>query len=189
LIFETRGLPKSKADQSRWAESMDKYRQSQIGVIVQCENGHIFSSNSYMTVEAFGPDGEQIEQWRGGGDHFRNFLEALQSGRRDDLNAEVLEGHLSSALCHVGNVSHRLGEKRSAAEIAEAVSQHPLLAESVDRMLAHLRANDVDVDHPAVTLGPWLEIDPATERFTNSEPANHLARREDRKPFVVPQIA
>jgi hypothetical protein len=105
------------------------------------------------------------------------------------LNAEVLEGHLSSALCHTGNVSHRLGEKRSAAEIVEAVSRHELLAESVDRMLAHLRANEIDVDHPAVTLGPWLEIDPASERFTNSEPANHLARREDRKPYVVPQIA
>ena len=189
LLFETRGLPKSKAAQSQWASSMDAFRDSQIGVIVECENGHVFSSSSYMTVEAFGPDGEQIEQWRGGGDHFQNFLDALRSGKREDLNAEVLEGHLSSALCHTGNVSHRLGEKRTAAEIRETVAGNALLAELTDRLLAHLRANEVDVDSPTVTLGPWLELDPTSERFVNNEPANHFVRREDRKPFVVPQIA
>ena len=76
-----------------------------------------------------------------------------------------------------------------AAQITAAVADHPLLAEFVDRMLAHLRANEVDVDRPAVTLGPWLEFDAASERFTNNDAANHLARREDRKPYVVPQIA
>jgi len=47
----------------------------------------------------------------------------------------------------------------------------------------------VDIDKPAVTAGVWLEMDPATERFTNSTAANELLRREDRKPFVVPEIA
>ena len=101
----------------------------------------------------------------------------------------MLEGHLSSALCHTGNVSHRLGEKRTAAEIRESASGNALLAESTDRLLAHLKANDVDVDSPTVTLGPWLELDPTTERFVNNESANQFVRREDRKPFVVPQIA
>lgn len=188
LLFEVRGLPKSKATQRRWAASMDDYRGSQIGVIVQCEHGHVVSSDSYRTVEAFGPDGEQIEQWRGGGNHFRNFLDAVRSGKREDLNAEVLEGHLSSALCHTGNVSQRMGEQRTAADITAAVASNPLLAESTDRFLAHLRANEIDVDSATLTLGPWLELDPVSERFLNNESANHFARREDRKPFVVPQI-
>jgi hypothetical protein len=63
------------------------------------------------------------------------------------------------------------------------------LHEGVERMFAHLRANEIDIDKPAVTAGVWLEMDPATERFTNSAPANELLRREDRKPFVVPEIA
>ena len=96
LIFETRGLPKSKAAQQQWERSMDSFEGSQIGVIVQCEDGHVYSPSSYETVEAFNPAGEQIERWRGGGDHFKNFLDAVASGRREDLNAEVLEGHLSS---------------------------------------------------------------------------------------------
>jgi predicted dehydrogenase len=190
LLFETRGLPNSKAAQRSWDQSaMDQFRHSQIGVIVQCEAGYVFSSNSYMTVEVYGLDGEQISQFEGGGDHFKNFLAAVQSGRREDLNADVLEGHLSSALCHTGNVSYRLGEKQTAADIKSAVADHALLAEFVDRMLTHLRANEIDVDRPTLTLGPWLELDPASERFTNSDEANHLARREDRKPYVVPQIA
>jgi len=40
-----------------------------------------------------------------------------------------------------------------------------------------------------VTLGPALDFDPETEQFKNNESANHFVRREDRKPFVVPQIA
>jgi hypothetical protein len=189
LLFETRGLPSSKKSQRRWGDSMDSYRGSQIGVIVQCENGHVVASSNYGRVDAFGPDGEKIETFRGGGDHFANFVDAVRSGRREDLHADVLEGHLSSALCHTGNVSHRLGEKRSASEINQAVAGNEFLAEATERLLTHLRANDVDVDAPTVTLGPWLELDPVSERFTNSETANHFVRREDRKPYVVPQIA
>jgi hypothetical protein len=32
-------------------------------------------------------------------------------------------------------------------------------------------------------------MDPASERFTNNESANEMLRREDREPFVVPEIA
>jgi predicted dehydrogenase len=189
LLFETRGLPSSKKSQRRWGDSMDSYRDSQIGVIVQCENGHVLASSNYGRVDAFDADGERIETFRGGGDHFANFVDAVRSGRREDLHADVLDGHLSSALCHTGNVSHRLGEKRSASEINQAVAGNEFLAEATERLLTHLRANEVDVDAPVVTLGPWLELDPVTERFTNSESANHFVRREDRKPYVIPQIA
>jgi predicted dehydrogenase len=189
LIFETRGLPKSKADQRRWADSMDNYRGSQIGVVVQCDDGYILSSASYQTVEAYNPAGEQIKKWRGGGNHFRNFLDAVSSGRREDLNAEIEVGHVSSALCHMANISHRLGQPRSATEIRQAVAGKPLFAESVDRLLEHLRANEIDVDSASVTLGPMLEFDSEREQFTANGAANHLARREDRRPFVVPEIA
>lgn len=189
LIFETRGLPKSKTAQRRWADSMDNFKGSQIGVIIQCEDGYVSSSASYKTVEVFNPAGEQIEQFRGGGDHFANFLAAVESGRREDLNAEVEEGHISSALCHLANISHLLGEARSASEIQQAVADRPLFAESVERLMEHLRANEIEVDSASVTLGPLLEFDPEREQFTSSQAANQLARREDRQPFVVPEIA
>jgi predicted dehydrogenase len=189
LIFETRGLPKSKADQANWGSSMDNYKGSQIGVIVECEDGYLSSSSSYQTVEVFNPAGEQIAQFRGGGNHFQNFLAALESGRREDLNAEVLEGHLSAALCHMANISHKLGEKRTASEIKSAIGSNADFAQSVDRLLAHLAANEIDVDAATVTLGPMLEFDIETEKFTNNPAANGLLRREDRQPFVVPEVS
>jgi hypothetical protein len=189
LIFETRGLPKSKAAQERWDRSMDDYRGSQIGVVVQCENGYVVSTSSYGRAKAFSNEGDEIESWRGDGDHFDNFLSAVRSGKRSDLNADVLEGHLSSALCHTGGISHQLGEPRTAKEILESVGKHERLRDSVERMLAHLRANEVNVDEPVVTAGAWLEMDPQTERFTNNSAANEMLRRADRAPFVVPEIA
>ncbi len=43
--------------------------------------------------------------------HFTNFLDCVRSRKWQDLNADILEGHLSSSLCHMGNIATRL--KRS----------------------------------------------------------------------------
>jgi hypothetical protein len=168
---------------------MDHFLESQIGVIVQCENGHVCSTADYDFAQAFAPDGSEIKKWTGGGDHFKNFLNAVRSGRREELHAEVLEGHLSSALCHVANVSHRLGEKRTVADIKAQVGDHPLFSQSFDRMVAHLKANDIDVDGATLTAGAQLQMDPVREQFTNNDAANRLLRREDREAFAVPAIA
>jgi predicted dehydrogenase len=192
LIFETRGLPNSKAaqkDMGTWSSSMDNYRGSQVGVVVQCEHGTVVSTSKYEEVKAFGPDGEELKSWHGDGDHFGNFLAAVRSRKRADLHADVLEGHLSSSLCHTGGISHQLGEKHPANDTLRSVTQNERLQDSLERMFAHLRANDVDVDKPVITVGAALEMDPAAERFTNNAAANNLLRREDRQEFAVPEIA
>jgi predicted dehydrogenase len=43
------------------------------------------------------------------GSHWGNFLEALRSGRRDSLHCDIHEGHLSTSLCHLANISYRVG--------------------------------------------------------------------------------
>ncbi len=43
--------------------------------------------------------------------HFQNFIDCVQSRKRDDLNCEVEQGHLSTALCHLANISFRIGRK------------------------------------------------------------------------------
>lgn len=189
LIFETRGLPKSKEAQKDWGNSMDNFRGSKVGVIVQCEHGSVVSTSNYGLTQAFGPDGEELKSWRGEGNHFANFLDAVRSRKRGDLHADVLEGHLSSALCHTGNISHQLGEPRPANEILQSVAKNERLQDSLERMFAHLRANEVDIDKPVITVGASLEMDPATEQFTNNPAANELLRRVDRKPFITPEIA
>ncbi|MHC4617758.1 MAG: Gfo/Idh/MocA family protein [Planctomycetota bacterium] len=45
----------------------------------------------------------------GGGGHFGNFINALRSGRPEDLTADIEGGHLSASLCHMANISYVLG--------------------------------------------------------------------------------
>lgn len=184
LVFETRGLPRSKAAQKRWGSQMDRFRGSGIGVIVQCEGGHVLVP-SYTEAIAYDRSGKKVEHWRGGGDHFRNWLEAIVANDRSVLNGDIQEGHISSALCHIGGASHQLGERMVASDIAESVAADPLLSGAFDRMAAHLRANDVDIDAEALTAGPWIDVDTETERFSGVSGAEKLFRRQDRQEFRV----
>jgi predicted dehydrogenase len=42
-------------------------------------------------------------------DHFRNWIHAVRSRDERELAADIEEGHLSSALCHLANVAQRTG--------------------------------------------------------------------------------
>jgi hypothetical protein len=190
LIFETRGLPRSKAAQKKWGSSMDTFRGIRIGTIVQCERGYVATDDNYVEAIAFGNKGEIVKRWKNlEPPHFSNWLQAVASRKRSDLNAEIHEGHLSSSLCFMGCISHKLGEKKQAGEIAEAVAGRDLLANSFDRLASHLRANDVDIDASAsLTLGASLELDPTNETFVGNDAANELRTRNQRAPFIVPDL-
>jgi predicted dehydrogenase len=186
LLFETRGLPRSLAAQAQWGESMDRYRGSVVGVVVQCEQGHVMIPD-YTTAIVYDLDGTEVKRFEGSVSHHGNWLQAITAGDPARLNAEVQEGHLSSALCHVGGVSHRLGKPATASEAAEKVVGSDLLSDAFERMASHLRANGVDVDsEPVLTLGEWVDVDPATETFSGNDAAAALRTREYRKPFAVP---
>lgn len=184
LIFETRGLPTKDLD---WKHGMDNYRGSQIGVIVQCENGYVVIP-SYSKCTAFDNDGKEVKTWSGGGDHFQNFLDAVKSGKKEDLNADILEGHLSSALCHTGAISHKLGSTMTKEQVDSHVdgTKNSLWRDAWDRMAKHLDANQVDVSDPKLSVGPFLEMDAVKELFPGNEAANKLLTREYREGFVVP---
>jgi hypothetical protein len=46
---------------------------------------------------------------QGGGNHFTNFIDAIRSGKKEDLNCDIREGFYSSSLPHLANISYRLG--------------------------------------------------------------------------------
>ncbi|MGA2662709.1 MAG: gfo/Idh/MocA family oxidoreductase, partial [Verrucomicrobiota bacterium] len=121
--------------------------------------------------------------------HFANFLNAVRSRKREQLNAEVLETHLSSALCHLGNISWRLGQGVSPAELRQELAKikvHENVLETFDRTVEHLRENQLDLQQTKLTLGLWLHFDSDREAFVNLPQAEALLSREYRKPFVVP---
>jgi predicted dehydrogenase len=47
----------------------------------------------------------------GGSEHWANFLDAIRSGKDETLTCDVLEGHYSTTLAHLANISYRLGRE------------------------------------------------------------------------------
>ena len=186
LIFEVRGLPKAKEFQdARWNKSMPEFRGAQVGVIIHCENGYMVIP-SYESAKAFDKNGREIKSWKQGADHYANFVAAVRSRRSSDLNAEILEGHLSSALCHTGNISYLLGKKLAPEAIRERLQDSPEAAETFSRLSEHLIANGVNLETQPLVLGEMLRMDVKTERFVRNDRANQMLTREYRKGFEVP---
>ena len=187
LVFEVRGLPRDRAAQrDQWdAQGMDRVLGSSIGVLVHCEEGVLRIPNNDSAIALDGK-GKEIRRWKGSEDHYANFIAAVRSRRRQDLTADIEEGHVSSALCHLGLISHRLGEAADPDALKERLASSERGRDALERLLAHLERNRVDLKHTPLSLGAALELDPTTERFTNSPEGDRLLRREDRAPFVVP---
>lgn len=206
LIFEVRGLPKSKqhqADQKQWLNNMDTIDgfggERGVGLAVMCEGGKLIVIEGGETVVAldaadktirrFDKDDPQFGRgWmKGERLHFRNWLDAIRTRDPAKLTAGILESHLSAALCHTGMISHRLGQKAPVRRIREQVQGNEILSERFESFRQHLADNGLDLEKTQATLGPWLAIDPKTEQFIDNPAANALLTRPYRKPFVVPR--
>src|SRR5207249_2644113 len=171
IVAETRGL------------KTEPYRFKG-GAIFEGAEGIIAGSS------LFDLEGKLISTFEGKSEnHFANFLKAVRSRRREDQNAEILEGHQSSALCHIGNISWRLGRFASPAEIRAELSKikvHENVVETLNRTLQHLADNKINLENTPLTLGAPLTLEADREAFVNNAEANALLTREYRKPFVVP---
>ncbi len=185
LVFEVRGLPDRKE-----AKAMSTYPAGtggSVAVVVHCEGGYVVVPN-YSSATAYDRDGSQIKKWSGSSDHYQNFINAVRSRKHTDLNADILEGHLSSGLCHTGNVSYRLGQPDSLPAMRGRLQRDIVKSEAFERMVDHLRANEVDLDLTKATLGVPLAMDAKAEKFVGNDAANLLLTREYRKPYVVPDV-
>ncbi|MCX6951764.1 MAG: Gfo/Idh/MocA family oxidoreductase [Verrucomicrobia bacterium] len=200
LVFEVRGLPaKSGAGggdgggsevSDAKAGAMDKYRGVGVGNVIDCEGGSVVVP-SYTEANAYDKAGKLIKSFKGKDAHMQNFIDVVRSRKVADLRGPILEGHVSSALCHLGNISHQLGRAASPGELHEKTLGNAPLAEAYGRMAEHLAANKVDLGRTPATLGVTLTVDAKAERFTGPDAAaaNALLTRNYRAPFVVPQVA
>ena len=120
----------------------------------------------------------------------QNFIDVIRSRKTAELYGPIEQAHVSSALGHLGGISHALGRAMPAGEIRERIKGDAALAEAHGRMMEHLAANKVNFDQTPVTLGATLTLDPAAERFTgeNAAAANGLLRQNYRAPYAVPQL-
>ncbi|MBI3678901.1 MAG: Gfo/Idh/MocA family oxidoreductase [Acidobacteria bacterium] len=79
--------------------------------------GNIFyGSKGYLAIDGYdryktflGRKAEPGPERIAPGNNWQNFIDALRSGRREDLNAEIEDGAISCTLVHLANISYRLG--------------------------------------------------------------------------------
>jgi predicted dehydrogenase len=117
-----------------------------------------------------------------------SFLHAVRSRKREDLNAPVEHGHYSSALCHLANISYRLGEKVPFNGKAKTLGDNRLVVETLENLKENLQAVGVKLQETSYRLGRVLAFDPKTEHFVGegAAAANPMLTRSYRKPYVVP---
>lgn len=172
VVFELRNLPSEKGPKT-------------INKKVKCERGEAALPNP---TDKLGDTGG-FTAHKG---HLFNFISAVRSRNVSDLRADILEGHLSTALVHMANASHRVGTSHTANEVRDAIKDQGSEAiEAFGRFHEHLVANGVDFSKSQFTLGPWLEMDAEREQFVGNgdvvSKANQLLRGSYRKPFEVPE--
>jgi predicted dehydrogenase len=201
MYFEVRGLPDGKG-----SKSMDSYRGSSIGVVLQYEKGHLLIP-SYSAVIAFDEKGEVIKRWGKYAlpgevpvveekadpaapkplTHHSNFISAVRSRDAASLSCNVREGVVSSALCHLAGISHRLGTPMSVAAATDRIKTDPYAAETLGRMFEHLKLNDALPEN--ITLGALLKVDTVKETIVGNPAARALEHRKERAPYKVPVLA
>jgi len=197
IYFEVRGLPRKKDDPFMDANLMrsatgvpiqvgEEHKGTNNGAVIICEHGYLAGSVIYDN------NGKEIKRFSVQSPPKRShFIKAMRSRKLSDLRTDILEGHISTTLCHLANISYRLGQETSVEEIKEKIRGDKVAQERFERFQEHLAANGVDLKRTPVTLGPWLKFDPDRERFIgglDTGRANELLRREYRKPFVVPEV-
>jgi predicted dehydrogenase len=180
ILYEVRGLYRRAGE-----KILDNAKGIRFGEIIYCEGGSVAGDFAYDR------EGKKIRQFGRdeGANHHLNFIAALRSRNRRDLHADVEECHLSTALCHMANISFRLGKEAGRAEIAKSLASMPAAVEVFESFQEHLLQNGVNINETPRLLGPWLEMDSSREEFTGewAEQANRFLTREYRPPFVVPE--
>jgi predicted dehydrogenase len=180
LIFEVRGL------------KTGPYQGEKIGNLAHLEEGTIVGNKFYRKgsskAEPIAGLGIKVEVQRGPGrGHFGNFISVVRSRNTAELNAEILEGHYSAALCHLANISYRIGTDVPFNEHTGAFGDDKEVHETLARAAEHLRDNGVALDGLTYRLGRKLNFDAATESFVGDGEANRLLTRPYRAPFTVPE--
>ena len=177
IIFEVRGL------------KTDKFEGVDVGNIAHLEAGTIVHDKFFPRGSDHGEPLPPADSTRGpgGGNHFANFIAAVRSRKRSDLNAEILEGHYSAALCHLANISYRLGEPVPFDSKTKAFGDDKEAYETFARMEENLSGkNGLKLSGQDYRLGRKLTVDAKAERFVDDPEADKLLTRDYRAPFVVP---
>ena len=183
VVFETRGLvvKKPKGATKKFPHKVDNEFYTTEGVMIS----GTFYPKGGKKPEKVEFDGPKVAP----GGPFGSFLASVRSGKTKDINAPIDKGHYASAICHLGNVSYRLGKEVPFSHRPKTLGDNKQVLETLEMIQENLGGVGVKLDQTNYCLGPLLKIDAKAEQFVgeNSAAANKLLTREYRKGFVVPE--
>jgi hypothetical protein len=178
LLFETRGLVGKSGSPDR--NVSNEYYTTE-GMI---KGGIFYPKNGGASVKA---KGEAAPVTPGGA--FGSFIHAVRSRNNADINCDAEVAHHSAALCHLGNISYRLGKQDAFSGNDNPFGKNEQIKSSLDMLQNNLKAVNIDLNETTVAMGRDLKFDPATESFQDDKQADALLTRPYRKPYVVPEIS
>jgi len=178
LVFEVVGLVGKKGvDGKEYPRKVTNEFYMEEGVI---RDGKFFPYGS----DKGEPLSAEVEM--GPGNQFENFIHAVRTRDRSILHADITEGHPSAGLCHLGNISYRLGEQVSGTTRPAVLDRHEQVAKTWETIQQTLKGTlGLDLSKSTYQLGALLQFDPDKEQFVGNDQANKLLTRDYRKPFVV----
>ena len=135
-----------------------------MGVQIHGTEGSVVWKAHSPEVAVLDPAGRPVKTLPGEGNHFEkhvaNFLAAVRAHDPRLLAAEISEGVQSTALCHLGNISYRLGTELAPEDIvARIAARQPKddAAKLVDRVRRMLAANGCEPAGGMIRCGEWVE--------------------------------
>ncbi len=184
ITFEIRDLPVATGKAQNCT-----YKGIDNGIVIEGEDATYIGFDEGRVIDHDGKTIREVTGNRGLDSgrqlHRENFVKAVRSRKTSDLNCDIRTGHLSTGLCHLGNISHRLGTSTPLPSLGDQVKKNPILEDASIRMTEHLAANGVNLPTASVDLGRRLNVDPVSEKFLQDSAANQLLKREYRAPYVL----
>lgn len=184
LMMDSRGLP---AADMNYKGQMPAFMGVRIGNVVHLEGGTI------AETKATDKDGKLVQKFEilDGPDHMKNFIDSIRAGKLVNENCHISHGYHAAALAHLANYSYRVGKKKTDGEIREMLKANADAMATYENFLANLEANKLDMTKESTIVGPWLNFDPVSERFTGefAEEANKLMEEEYATGFELPVIS
>jgi len=179
LVFEVIGLV------DRAGVDGKKYPRK-VGNEFYLEEGVIRGDKFYPKGSDKAEDLVDVDVEMGPGNIWDNFIHCVRTRKRSDLHADITKAHLSSACCHLGNVSYRLGRQVPGTTTPDVLEKHEEVAKSWDTIKQTVKGTlGLDLSKSTYQLGPMLRFNPETEKFVNNRRANRLLTRPYRRPFIV----
>lgn len=166
IIYEVRGLPTRKGDSnidifnsvSTTGIVMRSGRHSpspNTGVVVQYENGYV----DLTELVAYDNNGMEIKRFKSSSPGPQaGFIKLVRSRKISDIRTDILEGHFSTTLCHLGNISYRIGTESSNEQIREVIQCDKHSLKAFERFQIHLSSNVVNLKKTPAVLGPWQKM-------------------------------